>query len=174
VEPIFKKTSTAMKDYKSYEIEVNRSSTNRTIICAKATTTSPITAYRMVFFALVTLPASPPEVMYLIPPTIIITTAIIPTTAENRLSPILIALLMLPLALAPPVHVPSGFSSAPAHKLFCRPVEVGGGTVGTLALTAAGNAIGEAINANNKVLIIILFIFLIIYITFHYSYLFIP
>src|SRR6266702_568807 len=55
----------------------------------------------MLFLALVTLPESPPEVIYLKPPTINIITAIIPTANERML----IVVVTIPLTVPAPLVV---------------------------------------------------------------------
>ncbi len=61
--------------------EVGRAEmTKLTIANARKAMIKPIIAYNTVFLASVTFLASPPEMTYLIPPMINITTATIPTT----------------------------------------------------------------------------------------------
>ena len=102
-------------------VVVIRPRTNLTINCDSATTTRPIMAYRMVFLALVTLPESPPLVMYLKPAIIIMITATTPTTSENILITKVIVSLILTLAspLVASQVVPAPTSKfAPSHSLF--------------------------------------------------------
>jgi len=60
--------------------------TKCTITWASTTITNPTMAYSIVLWAPLTLLDSPPEVIYLNPPTIIMTTATIPTINENILT----------------------------------------------------------------------------------------
>ena len=58
--------------------------TKRTITCDNATITMPTIAYMRAVFALAILELSPPDVVYFIPETIIITTARNPATKPKR------------------------------------------------------------------------------------------
>src|SRR6266568_1741406 len=58
----------------------------------------------MLFLALVTLPESPPEVMYLKPPTINIITAMMPTANERMF----MVVVTMPLTVPAPLVVPWG------------------------------------------------------------------
>jgi len=81
---------------------------NLTIIWANRTMIRPTTEYTKVFLALAMLDASPPEVTYLAPATIIIITAITPTIALIILTTrLIISLTETPLVVhAPDAEVP--------------------------------------------------------------------
>ena len=96
--------------------------TNLTIICAIATITSPIMAYRMVSLALFTLAGSPAEVMYFRPLIISIITAATPTTTEIMFMTTAIFVFTLEVAVrASQFPVPLIYCSTPSQAACLEP-----------------------------------------------------
>src|SRR3990167_1036207 len=102
----------------------------------------------MVFLAPEMLLDSPPDIMYLSPPTMIITTETKPTTMEKMLMTSVRILLSLPASLTPSSQFPLTLKFAP-EQLY-RIV------LAFSARTVAGASNGTASNTNVDKLVIIL------------------